>query len=103
MERLDVTISGRIYSLACKPEEKPALVAAVKYLDDKMRLLRSGGKAGGNDRLAVMAALQIATELITFKQSTGPFSGASVGELQQKIDDMNRCVEEALVYQPKLF
>lgn len=43
MERVDVTILGRDYSLACSAEEKPVLMAAVRHVDQLM--LRIQGRA----------------------------------------------------------
>ncbi len=43
MERVDVTILGRDYSLACSAEEKPTLMAAVRHVDQLM--LRIQGTA----------------------------------------------------------
>ena len=44
MEQLDVTILGREYRLACNPDEKSALLAAVTLVDSKMHGLKDGKK-----------------------------------------------------------
>ncbi|MDQ7072680.1 MAG: cell division protein ZapA [Gammaproteobacteria bacterium] len=59
-----VTISGKEYQIACPEEEKPALIASAQMLNDNMEKIRSTGKVVGLDRIAVMAALNIANELI---------------------------------------
>ena len=63
MERVDVTILGREYSLACASNEKASLLAAVKHVDQLMLRISGTGKISSNERIAVMAALQIAGEL----------------------------------------
>ena len=70
MERVDVTILGRDYSLACSSEEKPTLVAAVRHVDQLMLRIQGTGKVSSNERIAVMAALQIAGELLAMKAPT---------------------------------
>src|SRR6059058_4686384 len=65
---LDVTIFGREYKVACNESERAELAEAVAYLDRKMREIRDRGKVAGIDRIAVMAALNIAHELLRERQ-----------------------------------
>ena len=102
MERVDVTILGRNYSLACSAEEKPTLLAAVRYVDQHMLRIQGSGKVSSNERIAVMAALQVAGELLTLKAPEGPFGGLAVGEFKRRIDDMNALLDEALSSSEKL-
>lgn len=59
-----VTILGKEYQVACPEEEKSALIASAQMLNEGMEKIRSTGKVVGLDRIAVMAALNIAHELI---------------------------------------
>ena len=68
MIQLDVTIMGNPYRLACREGEERALKEAVSYLDGKMTALRDSGKVKGNDRIAVMAALSVAAELLSTRE-----------------------------------
>lgn len=102
MERIDVTILGREYSLACAPEEKPALLAAVRHVDQLMLRIQGTGKVSSNERIAVMAALQIAGELLAMKAPDGPLGGLAVGEFKRRIDEMNLMLDDALSGQEKL-
>jgi cell division protein ZapA len=52
------------YNVACPIEEKPQLLASAELLNVKMREIRDSGKVVGLDRVAVMAALNIANELL---------------------------------------
>lgn len=101
--QLDVTIMGQSYKLACKEGEDDALRNAARYLDDKMCSIRDAAKVKGNDRIAVMAALGLATELLGMKLGEGPLSGSSFGELKQKINNMNEIIDQALMPQENLF
>lgn len=59
-----VQILDKEYSIICPPEERSNLVSAARYLDGKMREIRSSGKVIGADRIAVMAALNITHDLL---------------------------------------
>ncbi|MGF6495207.1 cell division protein ZapA [Luteibacter sp. 621] len=57
----------REFHIACAPDEREGLLAAGRYLDDKMRALKSSAKVPGFDRIAVLAAVSIAHELLTLR------------------------------------
>ncbi|MEN9479354.1 MAG: hypothetical protein RLZZ298_749 [Pseudomonadota bacterium] len=62
---LDVKIMGREYRVACAPEERDGLLAAVDLVDNKMREIAQRTKNTIAERVAVMAALNIAHELLS--------------------------------------
>lgn len=99
MENLSVSILGREYRLACSPDEKEALLKSAQLVDSKMQTIRDGGKVMGADRIAVMAALQFAHELLSAKGS----DGVQVGELRRRLGDLLQVCDEALLPQEKLF
>ncbi|NEX61901.1 cell division protein ZapA [Noviherbaspirillum galbum] len=103
MIQLDVSIMGQPYKLACREGEEGALRDAVAYLDEKMCAIRDAGKIRGNDRIAVMAALGIAAELLATKSASGPFSEMTMAEVKQKIAAMNAVIDVALAPQETLF
>lgn len=103
MIQIDVSIMGQPYRLACREGEEGALREAVAYLDEKMCGIRDAGKIKGNDRIAVMAALGIAAELLTTKTAEGPFSDMTIAEVRQKIADMHTVLDAALAPQENLF
>ena len=80
---IDVTILGRQFRVACSDEEKPALLKAVDYLDSKMREIRDGGKVVGVERIAIMAALNMAHELLTVR-----VDGVDLGEVRRRMSQM---------------
>lgn len=96
MERVDVSILGRDYSLACAPQEKDALLAAVRQVDQRMLAIKGSGKVVSNERIAVMAAIQIANELLTLRAPDGPLSQLALGDFRSKIDGMNGMLDEIL-------
>jgi len=103
MIQLDVSIMGQSYKLACKEGEEAALQEAVAYLDEKMCVIRDAGKIKGNDRIAVMAALGIAAELLSTRSAEGPFSDMTIAEVRQKISHMHAVLDTALAPQENLF
>lgn len=96
MERIDVSILGRDYSLACSPNEKEALLAAVRYVDQRMLAVKGSGKVSSNERIAVMAAIQIAGEFLSMRAPNGPLSNIAVGDFKRRIDDMNSLLDQVL-------
>ncbi len=99
VKNVDVSILDRQYRIACPDEERDSLMAAVTYLDDKMREIKGSGKIAGTDRIAVMAALNITHELLAAK--TG--AGFDIGEYKRRMQSMNQMLDEALASQEKLF
>jgi len=93
-----VNIMGREFTIACPPEERDSLLSAVSYLDKKMCDIRDAGKVVGVERIAMMAALNLAHELLTTR--TG---GVDVGGMKGKIAHMQRIVDDALAEQNNLF
>ena len=64
-----VSILDREYLVACEPNERAGLIAAAAYIDGKMRDIRNASRSAGLDRIAVMAGLNIAHELMQLKQT----------------------------------
>ena len=64
MEHIDVRILEREYRLAVAPDAKGRLLEAVQIVDEKMRAIRDSGRVAGIDRVAVLAALQLADQLL---------------------------------------
>ncbi len=83
-ESLSVTvrIMGKEYAVACPPDEHEALVKSADYLNERMNSIRKRGKALGSERIAVMAALNIARELLEMKGVEG-VAQANEQELQR--------------------
>lgn len=103
MSQVDVTIMGQAYKLACKEGEQDALIQAAAYLDEKMCGIRDTAKIKGTDRIAVMAALTISTELLATKVPGSVFSGLTVADIKKQIHTMNEILDKALASQDNLF
>ena len=111
--QLDVTILGREYRIGCPEGERDALMQAVAHLDSRMREIRDAGKVSGVDRIAVMAALNIANDLLRERRDPAarrksPGSGSAgaaidAPEAQRRIRAMEVAIDKALAAQDKLF
>ena len=62
--RVSVRILEKEYFVACPHEERADLLDSAEFLNSKMREIRDSGKVVGLDRIAVMAALNLANELL---------------------------------------
>ena len=82
---LTVQILDKEYCIACPADERANLESAARYLDGKMREIRSGGKVIGADRVAVMAALNITHDLLHKQQ-----------RLDQQAGETRDCVRDLL-------
>jgi len=105
---LDVSLLGRDFKVACKESERAELSDAVSYLDRRMREIRDGGKISGAERIAVMAALNLAHDLLRERKQARPQvsspSSASAGTvdesaLKRRIEAMQSALDAALAGQ----
>ena len=67
--RVSVRILEKEYQVACPVEERTDLLDAAELLNGKMREIRESGAVMGLDRIAVMAALNLANELLQLKNA----------------------------------
>ncbi len=84
-----VHILDKEYLIACPDDEREALFASAEFLTEKMKEIRDSGKIVGADRIAVMAALNMAHELLENKNFKSDFQhtvSKRIRALQDKID-----------------
>ncbi len=98
MAHVDVKILDRDYRLAVSDDGKERLLNAVSIVDEKMRSIRDAGKISGVDRIAVMAALQLAHELLTASTASAP-----PAEIAQRIRRISEDLEAEIKRQETLF
>ena len=96
---LDVNVMGREFRVSCTDEERRDLLKAVDYLNSKMREIRDTGKVIGVERIAIMAALNIAHEYL----STRMDGGFDVGEFKRRMLSMQATIDQAVNGQDELF
>jgi cell division protein ZapA len=87
---VSVTILEKEYLIACSEEERDLLNDAANLLNDKMQEVKTSGKIIGSERVAVLAALNIAHEMLAYKKENEGYTlnvDGVVRRLQNKIDD----------------
>ena len=62
--QVSVRILDKEYQVACPAEERTDLLDSAEILNNKMREIRDSGRIVGLDRIAVMAALNMANDLM---------------------------------------
>lgn len=90
--RVSVRILEKEYQVACPIDERSALLDAAEMLNSKMREIRDGGNVVGLDRIAVMAALNLANELLQSRTRDGSSESGLTGKIRQ----LRERVESAL-------
>lgn len=63
MKQIEVSIMGQSYLLGCPDGGEPQLRQAVSHVDREMCAIRDAGKLKARERIAVLAALNLAYEL----------------------------------------
>jgi cell division protein ZapA len=76
---ITISLLGREFRVGCPEGEEGQLLASVDYLNRKLKEVRDTGKVVGNERIAIMAALNIAHEYMSNngKGGAGAFDGAA--------------------------
>jgi cell division protein ZapA len=108
---LDITLLGKEYRVACPPEEEKALRQAVDYVDGKMREIAEKTHSTAAERIAVMAALNIAHEFLSLQnrppeEASAPeqnhVEGLDIGAVKRRIEHMEAELDAVLAPQDKL-
>ena len=87
--RVSVRIMEKEYVVACPYEERSALLDAAEFLNARMREIRDTGKVVGLDRIAVMAALNLAHEYLKGKDRESKLDsgvGHRVRALRERVE-----------------
>ncbi len=89
---LSLLIMGKEYKIACAADEQGDLLQSAAQLDVQMRKMRDSGKVAGADRIAVMAALNLAHELQVMKTQNAQLSQT----LSECLEKMTHKIENVL-------
>ena len=94
MKQIEVTIMGQSYILGCPDGGESSLLEAVADVDREMSAIRDGGKVKARERIAVLAALNLAFALAerpalpaaTANEGTNRAGPVDIDELVRRID-----------------
>lgn len=90
VKAITVKILNKEFQVNCPVGAEEQLFEAVHYLDQKIREIRKSGRVIGLERMAIMAALNIVHELLTFRQQKEHYVQSvteQIARLQHKIDE----------------
>lgn len=87
-----VKIAGKEYKISCPEGEHESLVASALRVSQDMKKIREGGKALGAERIAVMAALNIASELLNVEG----ISKSDQSDISGRLDTLQESIDTAL-------
>lgn len=90
-EPVNVRILDREFTIGVEPGGRDELMAAAQLLDARMREIRGANKMAALDRVAVLAALNLANELLQSRQggkSDQHALVATIGEMNRKLDGL---------------
>lgn len=91
LQPVSLTIMGKEYKIACAADEQRDLIQSAGQLDAQMRQMRDSGRVTGPDRIAVMAALNLAHELQLVKSQNAELNKAlneSLAKMKHKIENV---------------
>jgi cell division protein ZapA len=95
MKQMEVTIMGQSYILGCPEGGEQSLLEAVGNVDREMSAIRDAGKVKARERIAVLAALNLAYALAERPARSTPASNVS-GASSTDIDHLIRRIDQAL-------
>jgi cell division protein ZapA len=87
--RVSVRILEKEYHITCPMEERSDLLDSAEFLNGKMREIRETGKVVGLDRIAVIAALNMANELLRMRNRDHSLEsdvGARLRSLRERVE-----------------
>lgn len=101
MKQMEVTIMGQSYLLGCPPGGEAALTAAVAQVDREMSAIRDAGKVKARERIAVLAALNLAYQLADTPQAAAA-APAAAPVASPEVDALIKRLDEALSHDGQL-
>jgi cell division protein ZapA len=100
---IEVKLLGKDYRVACEPAEREALLAAVAFLDGRLQEIGEKPRGSG-ERLAVMAALNLAHEFLALKSTPADVAATLESEsIQRRINFIEAKLDESLAQHSQLF
>ena len=98
MKQLEVQIMGQSYLLGCPPGGEQRLLEAVEKVDTAMCKIRDAGKVKARDRIAVLAALNLAFD-VADRSATPAINAASFAQSEGTATGMSHLAEDVRLAQ----
>jgi cell division protein ZapA len=90
-EPVSIKLLDREYTVGVGPGERDSLMAAARLLETRMRVLRGGNRMAAVDRVAVLAALNMAHEMQQLRDG----EAGRDAELANALQDLRRSLDRA--------
>ena len=87
-KQMEVTILGQSYILGCPEGGESSLLSAVALVDSEMSAIRDAGKVKARERMAVLAALNLAYQLADRPTAPPPARAAAAAAPRNAADDV---------------
>ena len=101
MKQMEVTILGQSYRLGCPDGGEASLLEAVAQVDREMSSIRDTGKVKARERIAVLAALNLAF-ILAERPPPRPLADADGEAVPVDVDSLIRRIDQALVLDGQL-
>ena len=86
MKQIEVTIMGQSYLLGCPEGGETSLLAAVQRVDREMSAIRDAGRVKARERIAVLAALNLAYALAERPHADDAETDVDIAALVRRLD-----------------
>lgn len=93
-EPVTVRIVDREYRVMCTPDQRRTLLESALFLDQQMREIRDTGKISSMDKIAVMAALNLAEEVLKLRQQMHERRDQVDSRVRDLADRLDRALEQ---------
>lgn len=95
-KQIEVNIAGQAYKFAVSADNEAALREAAAMVDNQMTRIKNGSNTKGIERVAVMAAISIASDLLSMQRQAASDSALPIDTIRAKLADLNARTDEAL-------
>lgn len=96
LSKIKIKILDKEYDIACKPDERTELLDSSELLNKRLREIRDSGKVIGLDRIAIMAALNLAHDVVKLQNKSGQLDTSKDDELSRRVRTMRQRIKTAL-------
>lgn len=93
-EPVTVRIVDREYRVMCTADQRRTLMESALFLDQQMREIRDSGKVSSMDKIAVMAALNLAEEVLKLRQNVLDRRDKVDARVRDLADRLDRALEQ---------
>ena len=99
-ETVHISVLGKEFAVSCPEDERDALVKAARYVDLRMQEGQRGARPVTMERHAVMAALNMAYELLRLREQSASTSGEWVKRVTVLADKVEQVLRDELKERP---